>query len=377
MPGNLTTSVTQTLQTTSTLMKQVGTQLQNAVFDKQYDLGNFVTNVSILPAIPSVVVQFLAQGMKPNTKVYAYFGDVPVTAHCALSYDGYSLDSIEASQKCAAYGTGLVTDNFGSCKGIFKIPPGKFKSQEITFKLLDIANLEQGESAITTAADGVYYGSTLSIAKGGSKFNTRQTVLSSTTVDQQKTVEGLAIGTSETQSYVEDPPPGRGGSGCGCGSIICTKLYQMGLMDEETYKADEAYGEMLRTSSPETYEGYLRWASIVVEWMSGNTPNMFIWIRDKKTRKEKELEFIIRVTHRIATPWAEHMQFVMGRKEKDNKVGKLIMNVGAPISRWINKFSKFENNKTTQYSMLGIFYVLYNISKMFGGKFGFPKPINI
>ena len=358
-------------------MKQVGTQLQNSVYDQQLDLGNFVTNVSILPAIPSVVIQFFAQGLKPNTRLYAYFGDVPVSGWCAPTYEGYSQDSVENAQKCAAFGTPLYSDAYGKCVGVFKIPPGKFKSQEITFKLLDISDLAQGESAITTEADGVYYGSTLSIAKGGSKLNTRQTVVSSTTVTQQKIVEGLAVGTSETQEYVEDPPPSHGGSGCGCGSIICTKLYQLGLMDEETYKADEAYGEMLRSTSPETYEGYLRWATIVVDWMSGNTPNMFVWIKDKKVRKEKELDFIIRVTHRIATPWAEHMQYVMGAREKDNKVGKFIMSVGAPISRWINKLPKFENNKTTQYSMLGVFYVLYNISKIFGGKFGFPKPINI
>ena len=58
MPGTLTTTTTQTLQTTQNLLQQVGTQLQNQISNQQYNLGNFVTNVSILPYIPSATIQF-------------------------------------------------------------------------------------------------------------------------------------------------------------------------------------------------------------------------------------------------------------------------------------------------------------------------------
>lgn len=217
MPGTLTTTTTQTLQTTQSLLRQVGTQLQNQISTQQYNLGNFVTNVSILPYIPSATIQFDAYGLKPNTRLYAYFGNVPVSNHCAPRLAGYNTDSVENLQKTQALGTPLYSDSNGIVNGIFRIPANTFKSQEITFKLVDISDLSQGEDAITTEADGVYFGSTLSVAKGQSLVNTRQTVLSSTEVKQEKTIDGLALATEITEKYVEDPPPYYGGSGCGCG----------------------------------------------------------------------------------------------------------------------------------------------------------------
>ena len=216
-----------TLQTTQSLLQQVGTQLQNQISNQQYNLGNFVTNVSILPYIPSATIQFDAYGLKPSTRLYAYFGNVPVSNWCAPRLPLYDTDSISGLQQTLALGTPLYSDSYGMCKGIFRIPPNAFKSQEITFKLLDISDLAQGEDAITTEADGVYYGSTLSVARGQSLLNTRQTVVSSVEVTQQKTIDGVAVATEITQQYEEDPPTYYGGSGCGCGCFIGETLVNM------------------------------------------------------------------------------------------------------------------------------------------------------
>lgn len=216
--GTLNTTTTQTLQTTRSLLQQVGTQLQNSVYNQQYNLGNFVTNISILPFLPSTTIQFDAFGLKPNTRLYAYFGNVPVSSYCAPRLNGYNLDSVDGSQLTNALGTPLFSDAQGRCRGIFRIPANTFKSQEITFRLTDINDLSQGESAVTTEADGTFYGSTLSVAKGQSLLNTRQTVVSSVEVTQQKVVEGLAVATQVTQNFVPDPPPQyHGGSDCPCG----------------------------------------------------------------------------------------------------------------------------------------------------------------
>jgi len=382
MAGTLNTTTTQTLAVTSSVQQQIGTQLTNSVSNQLLNLGNFVTNVSILPFIPSATIQFNAVGMKPNTRLYAYFNNVPVSAWCAPILPGYDPSTLAGSQLCTPFGTPLYSDSNGNVSGIFRIPANTFQSQQITFELNDISDLSQGSSAITTQADGVYYGSTLSVASGASLLNTRQTVLSSTQVTQQQTVQGLAVATAVTQQYIPDPTPptSGGGDNCGCGSIICTKLYELGLMDEDTYKADQEFGEYLRSYDPDTYWGYIKWASIVVDWMSGNTPDVMFWIKDLEKRRAKELELTLKITHRIATPWAQHMQFLMGKREKDNKVGKLIMNVGKPISKIIYKlpfFNKKSPSKGTKYFMLGLFFVLYSISKVFGDNFGFEKSINI
>lgn len=371
MAGTLTTTATQTLQTTKSLQQQIGTQLQNSISNQQFNLGNFVTNVSILPYIKSVTLKFSAHGLKPNTRLYAYFGNVPVSAWCAPVPADYDNSTVASQQTSPQLGTPLFSDSTGTCIGVFRIPANTFKSSEIEFKLTDIADLIQGADAVTTEADGTYYGSTLSVASGQSLLNTRQTVLSSSEVTQQQTVDGLAVASDITQTYVEDPPPVYyGGDSCGC-KIICTKLYQLGMMDEETFKADQEFGELLRTNDPEVYNGYVAWAQKVVDWMSGDTPDVMFWIRDPEKRRARELELTLMITYRIATPWAEHMQFLMGKREHDNRVGRWIMAVGRPVSRLVGKFGK----TPSKYSMLAIFFTLYGVSKLFGEKTGFPKPI--
>jgi hypothetical protein len=159
--------------------------------------------------------------------------------------------------------------------------------------------------------------------------------------------------------------------------IICTKLYHLGLMDEEIYKADQAFGEVLRETDPDAYYGYIRWAQVVVDWMSGQGPQCMFWIRDDKKRAETQQRLAIKWAHRIATPWAEHMAYLMGQRDKDNFAGKIIMNIGKPISKLVNLFpkSKKEPGLATGYSMWAVFGFLYVISKVFGNKL-FPKTIN-
>lgn len=217
MAGTLNTTTTQTLAVTSSVQQQIGTQLTNSVSNQLLNLGNFVTNVSILPFIPSATIQFNAVGMKPNTRLYAYFNNVPVSAWCAPILPGYDPSTLAGQQLAQPFGTPLYSDSNGNVSGIFRIPPNTFQSQQITFELNDISDLSQGSDAITTQADGTYYGSTLSVASGASLLNTRQTVLSSTQVSQQQTVQGLEVATAVTQQYIPDPPVASGGDNCGCG----------------------------------------------------------------------------------------------------------------------------------------------------------------
>jgi len=164
---------------------------------------------------------------------------------------------------------------------------------------------------------------------------------------------------------------------CACGKIICTKLHELGMMSEDVFLADQEYGELLKKTNPDVYEGYIRWASVVVEWMSGNTPNVMLWIRDKKKRQQRELELTLKITYRIATPWAEHMQYLMGKRDKDNKAGKIIMKIGSFVSKIINKFPKKDSKPSyiQKISMISLFYILYLCSKLFGNNSGFPKTI--
>ena len=138
-----------------------------------------------------------------------------------------------------------------------------------------------------------------------------------------------------------NPRDGEGGAGGGGGGgkIICTKLYELGLMDREIYEADQAFGAELVAVRPDIYNGYRAWAEIVVDWMDGNGPNMMPWLSEQR-RKQITQQWSTSWAQEIATPWAEEMAYQMGRRPFGNDTGKAIMAVGTPICKAVGVWQR-------------------------------------
>jgi hypothetical protein len=125
---------------------------------------------------------------------------------------------------------------------------------------------------------------------------------------------------------------GSGGGGGGGGKIICTKLYELGLMDKEIYLADQAFGAELVRTRPDIYNGYRAWAEIVVDWIEGSGPKMMPWLSDKDfSNAAKRWSTAWAVD--IATPWAEEMAYKMGKKKSGSLTGRMITIAGIPICK--------------------------------------------
>lgn len=130
-----------------------------------------------------------------------------------------------------------------------------------------------------------------------------------------------------------------GQGGGGGGKIICTKLYELGLMSKEIYEADQAFGAELVAARPDIYNGYRAWAEIVVDWMDGNGPNMMPWLSEQR-RREITQQWSTSWAQEIATPWAEEMAYQMGRRPFGNSTGKAIMAVGTPICKAVGVWQR-------------------------------------
>ena len=130
-----------------------------------------------------------------------------------------------------------------------------------------------------------------------------------------------------------------GGGGGGGGKIICTKLYELGLMSQQIYQADQAFGEELLNTRPDIYKGYRAWAEIVVDWMSGQGPKMMPWMTDEEFGRSAQ-RWSTSWAQDIATPWAEHMAYKMGVVEKDNVTGRMITLVGVPICKLVGVWQR-------------------------------------
>jgi hypothetical protein len=126
---------------------------------------------------------------------------------------------------------------------------------------------------------------------------------------------------------------------CNCSKIICTKLHELGLMPNHIFVADQMFGDELRKNDPEVYEGYVRWASVIVSGMEGTAPDFMFWV-NKADRKEAEKKATIKWAQKVAKPWSEHMAFLMGVLPEDNNVGRIIMKLGRPLSKLAGKLPK-------------------------------------
>jgi hypothetical protein len=143
---------------------------------------------------------------------------------------------------------------------------------------------------------------------------------------------------------------------CNCSKIICTKLHELGLMSQNIFDADQQFGEYLRKNEPRIYEGYIRWAKIIVDGMSGTGPDFMFWL-NKDIRKQRESEIVIKWAHKVATPWSEHMAYLMQARDRDNDIGRNLMKVGRFISKMVSFLPK--SNKPASLTTIALTWLVF------------------
>lgn len=220
--------------TTTTLAQQqtrVGRTFTTQPTETTIDNGEYVTDVSIQPFVPSRDVYFSARGMKPNTKLYVYFDSVNVSNYClnltpyagSWAQSGGAFTTAGGSYVYVAYdgttyshtnnwGGQITSDSYGNVYGVFKVPANIFKSGQLEFKLTDISNLALGDSAVTTQATYSMFCSALSVQKQKSLLTIRSAQVVVQEVADTQTIYQNSTNTNEwtvpiAASPVQQDPP--------------------------------------------------------------------------------------------------------------------------------------------------------------------------
>ena len=153
-------------------------------------VGEFVTNIAFQPYIPGVDIHFVALGLRPNLRHYAYFDDAKVFSDVAPAVientvdpsrdelDVLSTDTAKQMIKRSnAFGTALTANSSGGLAGVFRIPAGTFFAGERKFALADVSNLSQINETVS-AASVKFNCYNFSIEKGDVTINTREPIIS-------------------------------------------------------------------------------------------------------------------------------------------------------------------------------------------------------
>lgn len=178
---------------------------------------NYVVDVSIQHFIPAKTIVFKAQGMKPLTKLYVYFDNINVSNRI-LPLHPVIMPTIITQEggyvRCGAgyvwiynginyqhmfnYDEDLYSTETGDVIGLFSLPANTFTSGDIEFKVTDIENLAQGESAITTEAITTMFCSPLSIQKQRTNNNIRSPVVQISEYTENQNIQRV---TSRVESW--------------------------------------------------------------------------------------------------------------------------------------------------------------------------------
>jgi hypothetical protein len=103
------------------------------------------------------------------------------------------------------WGASITADSLGNVYGIFSIPDSTFKSGDLEFKLTDISNLIQGESAVTTQATTMFFASQLSVQKSSAKLQVRSATINTQEVVQNRTIQQNTVQYTDSTQYIPAP----------------------------------------------------------------------------------------------------------------------------------------------------------------------------
>lgn len=184
-----------TLFTQTNEQQRTNTNTFVVPISNDFDLGKYVTDIAVQPYMKSREIAFVARNLKPNTRVYAFFDDTAVSDYCAPAElntdlgvtfsDIYQAAAVSGQpqtlvKRTDTYGAPLITDEYGTLYGMFKIPEGQFRVGDRQLQIVDVDSLVTGTDAYITRAAATFTASNISVT-------TRNTTIASITPDIRQT----------------------------------------------------------------------------------------------------------------------------------------------------------------------------------------------
>ena len=223
--GTIQTETYETVSTTTTTTAH--NILNGTVRETSQTVGDFVTDISFSPFMREQAIHFKAFGLKPNSRLYAFFDKVSVSHLCRpaqYAVPTYMLGTIKGDdvrfwQPSGALGESLYANDRGEVYGIFYLPKDTFFVGDREFKLMDVGSMAADSSA-STSAGAAFHAYNFSSTKTDLVVSTRSlevdtSTSSSSTTSTTRSTEDRTTFTPNPPA--PEPPPVVGGGGGGGG----------------------------------------------------------------------------------------------------------------------------------------------------------------
>ena len=131
-------------------------------------------SVGLNPYLKSSTIGIEAHGLKPSTRLYAYFGNVNVLRSVIQTDSDYNSNKKYYNDRANEL---LVSDSNGSLYALFNIPEGVFRTGDLDFMLVD-QPIVVGMDTMQTVARATFIGSNLTASNGSYTLTTRGATVS-------------------------------------------------------------------------------------------------------------------------------------------------------------------------------------------------------
>jgi hypothetical protein len=195
------TSIEGSQTTTST---RSGIQTVLSVDEDLTQLGNFVTDVSIVPYIRPQSIKLYTQGLKAGTRMYVYFDNEDMTSYCTpVTLDdpnSNGLTDIDSLNGLGSEGSPLIVDDYGRLLCMLRLPSS---GKQFRVGTKDIVITDSPTNAIdaTTFAKSYFVASGLNSNSQNTILATETVVTTQTTVSESFSVTTPIVGKQTVEVF--------------------------------------------------------------------------------------------------------------------------------------------------------------------------------
>jgi hypothetical protein len=142
----------------NTQIERVGTTFELVESIDKRTEKDVIVNTALTPKMRDVSIGFVAQNLKPNTRVFVFFDNINVTAYCSVSAQhvanaAFGLINVangQNSQKFVTDSSGRIEGTFSYLADVFNLPTGE-KSFRISDSNINDSNFQTLAESVFTA----------------------------------------------------------------------------------------------------------------------------------------------------------------------------------------------------------------------------------
>jgi hypothetical protein len=156
-----------------TLIERISAEQRSGIqttinFEKEtQELGNFVTDVSVIPYIRPQAINFYASGIKPRTRHFMFFDGEDVTEYIR------QYESVENPDTFTAEGSPIRSNEFGEIRGVLYLPTEGKRFRVGTKEVVLTDNLTNSLEDITSRAEEFFIASGLNVQRQNTTLSTK------------------------------------------------------------------------------------------------------------------------------------------------------------------------------------------------------------